>query len=72
MASLLSLFKQASYVLGDQYKFTLKPPVTVFTAITGKDGKAGGIGFERTQDFRLKAKAGGHPRHLEVASPPPL
>ena len=38
----------------------------------GKDGKAGGIGFERTQDFRLKAKAGGHPRHLEVASPPPL
>ena len=25
MASLLSLFKQASYDLGDQYKFSLKP-----------------------------------------------
>ena len=41
MASLLSLFKQASYVLGDQYKFTLNPPVAVFTAITGKDGNRG-------------------------------
>lgn len=26
MASLFLLFKQASYDLGDQYKFTLKPP----------------------------------------------
>lgn len=25
MATLFLLFKQASYVLGDQYKFTLKP-----------------------------------------------
>ena len=41
MASLFLLFKQVSYVLGDQYKFTLKPSVAVFTAITGKDGNSG-------------------------------
>lgn len=41
MASLLFLFKQASYVLGDQYKSPSSPSIAVFTAITGKDGNRG-------------------------------
>lgn len=41
MASLLSLFKQVSYVLGDQYKSPSSPSIAVFAVITGKDGNSG-------------------------------
>lgn len=41
MASLLSLSKQVSYVLGAQYKSPSSPSIAVFTAITGKDGNRG-------------------------------